>query len=79
MTLKEMKAVDVKTVDAETLVDINGVDIDMSLPRAERLKRFVEKIKNPYCYKVGDVVVKVRFADTDRTLDDCLEHYIRSR
>ena len=55
------------------------MEIDMSLPREERCRQFLEKVRNPYCYKVGDVVVKVRFADTDKTLDDRLEHYIRNR
>ena len=79
MTIEEMKDVDVRTVDRDALADISGMEIDMSLPREERCRQFLEKVRNPYCYKVGDVVVKVRFADTDKTLDDRLEHYIRNR
>ena len=79
MTIEEMRTVDVRTVDRESLVDIKNVEVDLKLPRAERFKSFVEQIKNPYCYRCGDVVVKVGFADTDRTLEDCLEQYIRTR
>ncbi len=79
MTVEEMKSVDVRTVDRESLVDIKTVEMNPELPREERFKSFVEQIKNPYCYRCGDVVVKVGFADTDRTLEDCLEQYIRTR
>lgn len=79
MTIEEMKFVDIRTVDRDSLVDINTVIVNPELPRAERFRCFVEQIKNPYCYRCGDVVVKVGFADTDRTLEDCLEQYIRTR
>lgn len=79
MTLEEMKDVDVRSVDRDALEDISGMEIDLSLPREERCRRFLEAVRNPYCYRVGKVVVKVRFADTGRTLDEMLEHYIRSR
>lgn len=79
MTLEEMRNVDVKTVDRETLKDISGMAIDLSLPLEERCRQFLEQAGNPYCFRVGDVAVKVRFADTDRTLDDRLEEYIRNR
>ncbi len=79
MTLDEMKNVDVRTVRREDLVDIRDVHIDQDLPKEERIRQFVEQIKNPYCFKVGKVVVKTTFADTDRTLVDCLEHYFRNK
>ena len=79
MTLEEMKAVDIRTVRREDLVDIRDVHIDRTLPKEERIKDFMRQIENPYCYKCGDVVVKVEFSDTDLTLEDCMEHYLRNR
>lgn len=79
MTLEEMKAVDIRTVRREDLVDIRDVHIDRTLPKEERIKDFIRQIKNPYCYKCGDVVVKVEFSDTDLTLEDGMEHYLRNR
>lgn len=78
MTVEEMKAVDIRTVDKDTLVDIRDVKIDRSLPKEERIRSFVEQIKNPYCFKCGNVAVKMVFADTDVTLEDRMEHYLRS-
>ena len=79
MTLEEMKNVDIRTVSRDDLVDIRDVEIDPELPKEERIKSFVRQIGNPYCFKVGNVVVKTEFADTDATLDDRLEHYLRNK
>ena len=79
MTLEEMSAVDVRTVSRDDLVDVRDVKIDRTLPKDERLKSFIEQIKNPYVFKCGDVVVKSVFADTGMTLEDCMEHYLRNR
>ena len=52
------------------LVDIRDVVIDKSLPLEERVRSYVEQIKDPYCFKVGDVVVRVSYADKDKSLTD---------
>lgn len=79
MTLEEMKEIDIRTVDPESLVDIRTVAVDPALPRAEKLKSFVKQIKNPYCYKYGEIIVKISFANNGKTLEDCLEQYLRTR
>ena len=37
----------------DSLVDIRDVKIDRSQPVEERMKSYVEQIKNPYLFKVG--------------------------
>lgn len=54
----------------ESLVDIRDVRIDRSLPMEERVKSYVEQVKNPYMFKVGNTVVRVSYADTDKTMND---------
>lgn len=79
MTVDEMKNVDVRTVSRDDLVDIRDVHIDRTLPKEERVRSFVQQIRNPYCFKCGNVVVKTSFADTDVTLEERMEHYLRSK
>ena len=43
----------------------------------DRLREFIKQIRNPYCYLDGKTVVKISFAATDTTMEDCLEHYLR--
>lgn len=78
VNLQQMKQVDVRTVDRDSLADIKDIQVDGTLPRAERFGDFLRQIGNPYCYRCGKAVVKVSFADTDATLEDRLEQYLRT-
>ena len=70
---------DVRTVDHNTLVNIRDVKVNTALPRRERILDFIRQIGNPYCYRHGKYVVRVSFADTDISLEDRLEAYIRTK
>lgn len=76
--INSLKDVDVRTVDPAALVDIRDISIDTGLPRQERLLDYLRQIKNPYCYKHGKTVIKVKFADTEATLEDQLENFLLS-
>ena len=54
----------------DSLVDIRDVKIDRSLPVEERMKSYVEQIKNPYMFKVGKTIVCVSYANTTQTIND---------
>lgn len=76
--LQQMRQVDIRTVDRDSLTDIKDIQIDRTLPRGQRFEDFLRQIGNPYCYRCGKAVVKVSFADTDATLEDRLEQYLRT-
>ena len=73
-----MKSVDIFTVDRESLADIRDVSIDPDLPLEEKAALFLNQIKNPYCFRCGDVIVKVNYAKTEKAIDDCMEGFYRS-
>ena len=54
----------------DSLVDIRDVKIDRSLPVEERVRSYVEQIKNPYMFKYGTTIVRVSYANTTQTIDD---------
>ena len=54
----------------DSLVDIRDVRIDRSLHVEERMKSYVEQIKNPYLFKVGNTIVRVSYANTTQTIND---------
>lgn len=54
----------------DSLVDIRDVKIDRSMPVEDRMKSYVEQIKNPYMFKVGNTVVRVSYANTQATIND---------
>lgn len=54
----------------DSLVDIRDVKIDHSMSVEDRMKSYVEQIKNPYMFKVGNTVVRVSYANTQATIND---------
>lgn len=76
MTLEEMKAVDPRSVDRLSLVQRSSVRVDGSAPPKERCRQFMAQIRNPYCYLDGQTVVKISFANTKRTFEDCIHSYL---
>lgn len=78
MTIDEMKKVDVRTVDRESLVDADSIVIDETLPREEQVQEFVRQIRNPYCFRVGDMVVKNVYSDDGVSLKERFEQFAAS-
>ncbi len=70
-TLKAMREEDVRTVDPASLVDIETVHINSELPVRERIRDYIQQIKNPYCYLYRGMVVKISYSGK-RKLEDCL-------
>lgn len=54
----------------DSLVDIRDVKIDRSMSVEDRMESYVEQIKNPYMFKVGNTVVRVSYANTQATIND---------
>lgn len=54
----------------DSLVDIRDVKIDRSMSVEDRMKSYVEQIKNPYMFKVGNTLVRVSYANTQATIND---------
>ncbi len=77
-TLNAMKSVDIRTVDKNTLVDLNSVHIDDTKPIPERIYSFLQQIGNPYCFRIGDVAVKVNYRQEGPTFQQNFEDLLRS-
>ncbi|MEH2960473.1 DUF6870 family protein [Candidatus Merdisoma sp. JLR.KK006] len=75
--LDAMEAVDVRTVDINTLTDIRDIKIDTRLPVERKLALFAEQTNNLFVHRIGDYVVKVSFQKEGPTIDDKMEEYLR--
>ena len=78
MTIEEMKNIDIRTVDPETLVDVTKIEIDESLSKEERVAEYLRQVKNPYCYRVGDMIVKNTFSNDGVSLQERFEQFART-
>lgn len=74
--LDQMKNVDILMVAPNELTDIQDIHIDSKAEEQDRIRDFMKQIGNPYCFKCGDYVVKIGFAETEITLTDRIKEYI---
>lgn len=75
---KELLTVDFEDVEISRLTDISKLRIDRGQPVAKRRKQYLEKVGNPYLVQVGNIKVKVRFADNGVSLEDAFESLLLS-
>lgn len=78
MNIEEMKNLDVRTVDPETLVDVTKIEIDESLSKEERVAEFLRQVKNPYCFRVGNMIVKNVYSNDGVSLRERFEQFART-
>lgn len=74
--LERMKNVDIRTVDKNSLVDLDDIFIDISQPSEQKLRSFVEQVKNPYIFRIGDVAVKVNYANSGLSFTEIFKSII---
>lgn len=77
-TIDTLRSVDIRSVDKQSLVDLNSVLIDESKPVQERVLSFLQQIKNPYCFRVGDVAVKVNYKSDGPSFQQNFEDLLRT-
>ena len=76
--ITSMKNVDIRSVDKDTLVDLRSVQIDASRPVQERLQSFLQPIRNPYCFRIGDIAVKVNYKSDGPSFQQNFEDILRT-
>lgn len=76
MELEKMREIDITKVDPDDLVDIRDVQIEKNVSSQRQIESYIRQIKNPYCYKYGEYIVKVSFEDTKISLSERLKEMI---
>ena len=64
--------------DINDLVDIQNVVIDTALPVSEKKKSYRKQIKNPECFRFGDTIVRISYAQSGPPMKDLLRQYLMS-
>lgn len=76
--ISSMKDIDIRNVDKNNLVDLDTVEIDPAKPIQERIQSFLKQIQNPYCFRIGDVAVKVNYRSDGPSFQQNFEDVLRS-
>ncbi len=56
------KVAEIALCDKNTLTDLRDITVDKSKRGMEKKERCTHQVKNPYLFKVGDVIVKVAYS-----------------
>lgn len=76
--ITSMKNVDIRSVDKSNLVDLDTIQIDSTQPVQERIHSFLQQIQNPYCFRIGEVAVKVNYRSDGPSFQQNFEDVLRN-
>jgi len=76
--LNKMSEARIDKIDRSELVEIADAHIDTSLPIHERVIRFMNQIKNPYCFLCGKTPVQISFTEGGKELDEAVFSYLQA-
>lgn len=69
---------DFDDVDVNELKDIRKVRTDRSQTKEKRIAQYLKQVGNPYMVRVGNVKVKIRFANNGVSFEDAFEDLLLS-
>jgi len=69
-------SVDMETVNMESLADISKLEFDNSLPKEKRLVYVLEKLKNPFCFRYGEMGIKLEFDENAPPIQEVLTSFL---
>lgn len=78
MSFEELQSVDIRTVKPKDVVDIQQMKIDEGLSQPKKRREFIRQVKNPYCFRVGKVIVKASYSGNGVSLNERFEELVMS-
>lgn len=83
MTLEELsrlKKIPIMELRREELSDAGEIVIDSSKSQNQRVRSFLEQVKNPFAQKVGEYILQIGYMEDARdTLDDRMVQLARKQ
>lgn len=76
--LDKYENIPLSEIDLNEVDEITEINVSKRKPSNERILDFLNKVKNPYVFKLNGKLVRIGFSDTERTADDCLTNVLRN-
>ena len=70
---------ELQKIKKEELTDIRSIKLDPSVPQDLRAVYVLKEMGNPYCFRVGDLGVKLEFPDSAPSLQDALSDFFQRK
>lgn len=77
ISIAKLYHVDIKTVRKQDLVDANQFVLDTTVPQTERATKLLATLHNPYCFRVGDIGVKLEFPENAPPLQQVFASFLK--
>ena len=79
LNISALASVEIQKINKEKLVDVSGLELDPAVPQELRAGYIMKATGNPYCFRVGDLGVKLEFLDNAPTLQDALSDFFQRK
>lgn len=73
LDLAAFRSNDIRNCNINRLVDLQAITINPALPVRERFSSFMEKINNPYLFKVGGIAISIRYVGENTLFNSLLD------
>lgn len=74
--IDDFMSVNMNTVDVGTLADISTLKLDNSLTKEQRMAYVLNALKNPFCFRYGEMGIKLEFDDNAPPLQEVLTNFL---
>lgn len=73
---RKLLEVDFNDTKLEDMPDLAKLQIDSLLPQEQRQLQYLNKVKNPYMVRIGNMKIKVRFANNGISMDEAFKNLL---
>lgn len=74
--VNDFMSVNMETADVEKLTDISTLELNLSLSMEKRPAYVLEKLKNPLCFRYGDMGIKLEFDDNGPPIQEVITNFL---
>lgn len=61
------------------MIDASQIILDYTVPKEQRINMLINEIKNPYCFRVGEIGVKLEFLDNRQSLQNVFCTFLKQQ
>lgn len=77
--LAELASVNIQKISKGELVDASNLHFDLQVPQKSRAAYLLNAIENPYCFRVGELSVKLEFTENAPSLQDMILTFLQRK
>lgn len=77
--LLHMRNMSFDDINLDEVPDLKDLDIDVTKSKREKIMDVLESGRNPYFVKSGNILVKIGFASTNRTIEEAMESLVQMK